>query len=414
MNKSSTTTASLIAMLALLSAQGPFAIDMYLPAFPQMMVDLDTGAATVQLTLTAFMLGMAVGHLVIGPLSDQFGRRKPLLIGVFACTIASALCAVAPNVEFLIGMRFVQGFAGAAGVVLARAVISDTAHGAQAAKLFSIMMAVSGIAPVLAPLAGGGVIAFAGWRGVFWVLAVLNLIMLIGSFFILKECLPQELRSKGGVSELFSNAGRVLRNKRYLGFTSAFAFSMAAMFGYIAASPFVIQNILGLGTTAYSLIFALNALGLTITSIVAVRLAGSVGPLRMTYVGVSGLLVSSAALLAVVSLADTSLVPTLVLLFLAISPLGFVFGNAAALATEQAKKYAGTGSAILGALQFTLAALASPLVGLAGEGSAIPMAIVMVVAGTIALLSLVTLTRGTTNEPETGQVDHKLEAIQGR
>lgn len=394
MTTSTKTTASVMTMLALLSALGPFAIDMYLPAFPQMMQDLDASAATIQLTLTTFMLGMAIGQLVIGPLSDQFGRRKPLLIGTVACLAASALCAVAPNIEFLIGMRFVQGFAGAAGVVLARAIVSDSGRGVQAAKQFGILMAVGGIAPVLSPLAGGGVIGFAGWRGVFWALAILNLLMVIGSICIVKESLPLERRSQGGMKELFSNTGRVLGNRHYLGFTLAFAFSMAAMFGYISASPFVYQNILGVDPAAFSLLFALNALGLTITSIVGVKLVGTLGPLRMTYIGVSGLLVFSAALLAVLATGNTPPIPTMALLFLAISSLGLIFGNAAALATEEVKKYAGTGSALMGALQFTLAAIASPLVGLAGEGSAVPMAIVMLVAGLIALVSLVALTRG--------------------
>ena len=411
MTTSSKATASLMTMLALLSALGPFAIDMYLPAFPQMMLDLDTSAATIQLTLTTFMLGMAVGQLVIGPLSDQFGRRRPLLIGAVACLVASALCALAPSVEFLIGMRFLQGFAGAAGVVLARAIVSDSARGANAAKQFSILMAVGGIAPVLSPLAGGGVIGFAGWRGVFWALAILNLLMVIGSILIVKESLPLERRSRGGVKELFSNTGRVLGNRRYLGFTFAFAFSMAAMFGYIAASPFVYQNILGINPTGFSLLFALNALGLTITSIIGVKLVGTVGPLRMTYIGVSGLVFFSAVLLVVVAVGNTPLIGTLVLIFLAISSLGFIFGNAAALATDQVKNYAGSGSAIMGALQFTLAAAVSPLVGLAGEESALPMAIVMLVAGVIALLSLVTLTRGVVTSPDPDVLERQPEPV---
>jgi DHA1 family bicyclomycin/chloramphenicol resistance-like MFS transporter len=409
MTTSTKTTVSLMTMLALLSALGPFAIDMYLPAFPQMMRDLDTSAATIQLTLTTFMLGMAVGQLVIGPLSDRFGRRKPLLVGACACLAASALCAVAPSVDFLIAMRFVQGFAGAAGVVLARAIVSDSARGVHAAKQFAILMAVGGVAPVLSPLAGGGVIGFAGWRGVFWALAILNLLMVVGSILIVKESLPAERRSKGGARELFANTGRVLGNRRYLGFTFAFAFSMAAMFGYISASPFVYQDILGLSTTAFSVAFALNALGITITSIIGVRLVGSLGPLRMTYIGVSALVVLSAILLAVVSLGNTPLVPTVVVLFLAISSLGLIFGNAAALATEQVKEYAGSGSAIMGALQFTLAAVASPLVGLAGEGSAVPMAIVMLVAGAIALVSLVALTRGPAAERDADAVERDPE-----
>jgi DHA1 family bicyclomycin/chloramphenicol resistance-like MFS transporter len=383
---------------------------MHFVHFPQMMLDLDTTAASIQLTLTAFMLGMAVGQLVIGPLSDQFGRRKPLLIGALLCLAASAPCAVTPNIETLIGFRFFQGFAGAAGVVLARAIVSDSARGMYAAKQFGILMAVGGIAPVLSPLAGGGVIAFAGWRGVFWALAVLNLLMVIGSIIIVKESLPQEHRSKGGVKELLASTGRVLSNRRYLGFTFAFAFAMAAMFGYISASPFVYQNILGLNPTAFSLLFALNALGITITSIVGVKLVGILSPLRMTYIGVSGLVVFSAGLLAVVTAGNTPLFPTLALIFLAISSLGLIFGNAAALATDQVRKYAGTGSAVMGALQFMLAAIASPLVGLAGEGSAGPMAIVMLVAGIIALVSLLAFTRGGAALPAPAeQAEQRLE-----
>lgn len=411
MTQSSKTSASLIAMLALLSAIGPFAIDMYLPAFPQMMSDLGTSAATVQLTLTAFMLGMALGQLVIGPLSDQFGRRKPLLIGAIACMAASVLCAVAPNVEVLIGMRFLQGFAGAAGVVLARAIVSDSARGPQAAKMFSIMMTVGGIAPILSPLAGSSVIAFTGWRGVFWALAILNVIMVVGSIYLVKETLPRERRSKGGIKALASNAGGVLGNKAFLGFTFAFAFSMAAMFGYIAASPFVFQNILGLGTTAFSLVFALNALGLTITSIIAMKLVDRVGPLRMTYIGVTGLTVFSAGLLAVIALGETPLIPTLALVFLALASLGFVFGNATALATDQVKEHAGSGSAIIGALQFTLAAVASPLVGLAGEDNAVPMALVMLAGGIIALLSMIFLTRGAATTAGAGLHEVHPEAV---
>lgn len=390
-------------MLALLSALGPFAIDMYLPAFPQMMTDLNTSATSVQLTLTTFMLGMAVGQLVIGPLSDQFGRRKPLLIGAVACMLASALCAIAPSIEFLIVMRFVQGFAGAAGVVLARAIVSDSGTGSQAAKNFAVLMAVGGIAPVLSPLAGGAVIAFASWQGVFWALAVLNLLMVVGSFVIIKESLPVERRSKGGMKSLAVTTGKVLGNRRYLGFTFAFAFSMAAMFAYISASPFIYQNILGFDATVFSLFFAINALGITATSIIGVKLVDTAGPQRMSYLGVVSLLVFSAILLGLFLAGRVPHVLIMVVIFLAISSLGFIFGNTAALATEQVKQYAGTGSAIMGALQFLLAALVSPLVGLKGEHDAVPMALVMTVAAALALIGLVSLTRGSTGRSTSEQ-----------
>jgi DHA1 family bicyclomycin/chloramphenicol resistance-like MFS transporter len=399
MTNSTKSPASLLAILALLSAIAPFAIDMYLPAFPQMMTDLDTSATSVQLTLTTFMLGLAVGQLVIGPLSDQFGRRRPLLLGTVVCLVASALCAVAPSIEFLIAMRFVQGFSGAAGVVLARAIITDIARGVRAAKMFSLMMTVGGIAPVLAPLLGSGVIHGFGWRGVFWVLAGLNLLMIIGAIRLVKESLPPERRSAGGLKVLMSNARQVLRNRHYLGFTLTFAFSMTAMFAYIAASPFVLQNIIGLGTTAYSLVFATIALGLTATSVVSARLVSRVGPIRLTSVGVWTLLAGSTALLLVIALGQTPAIPTLVLLFVTVSSLGLILGNATALATAQVTRYAGTGSAMLGALQFTLAAIASPLVGIAGEQSAVPMAVAMVVAAGIAALLLGTMTRGASMQP---------------
>ena len=399
MTNTTKSPASLLAILALLSAIAPFAIDMYLPAFPQMMTDLDTTATSVQLTLTTFMLGLAVGQLVIGPLSDQFGRRKPLLLGTVVCLAASALCALAPTIEWLIALRFVQGFSGAAGVVLARAIITDIARGVQAAKMFSLMMTVGGIAPVLAPLVGSGVIHGFGWRGVFWVLAGLNLLMIIGAILLVKESLPPERRSAGGLKVLVSNAGQVLRNRHYLGFTLTFAFSMTAMFAYIAASPFVLQNIIGLGTTSYSLVFAAIALGLTITSVLSARVVSRVGPIRLTFIGVGTLLAGSAGLLLVITLGDTPAIPTLVLLFVTISALGLILGNATALATAQVTKYAGTGSAMLGALQFTLAAVASPLVGVAGEQSAVPMAVTMVVASSIAALLLGTMTRGASMQP---------------
>lgn len=390
---------SLLAILALLSAIAPFAIDMYLPAFPQMMTDLDTSATSVQLTLTTFMLGLAVGQLVIGPLSDQFGRRRPLLLGTVVCLVAGALCALAPTIEWLIALRFVQGFSGAAGVVLARAIITDIARGMQAAQMFSLMMTVGGIAPVLAPLVGSGVIHGFGWRGVFWVLAGLNLLMIIGAILLVKESLPPERRSAGGFRVLVSNAGQVLRNRHYLGFTLTFAFSMTAMFAYIAASPFVLQNIIGLGTTSYSLVFAAIALGLTITSVLSARVVSRVGPIRLTFIGVGTLLAGSAGLLLVITLGGTPAIPILVLLFVTVSALGLILGNATALATAQVTKYAGTGSAMLGALQFTLAAVASPLVGVAGEQSAVPMAVTMVVASSIAALLLGTMTRGASMQP---------------
>lgn len=385
---------SLILVLALLTMVSPLATDMYLPAFPQMAVDLGTTATGIQLTLTAFLIGLALGQLVIGPLSDGIGRRRPLLAGTLICLIASIVCALAPSVELMIVARFIQGFSGAAGVVLARAVISDTTQGAVAAKLMSLMMIIGGIAPVLAPVAGGAIVLTMGWRGVFWVITIMVALMLLGTIFFVKETLPTERHQAGGVRALIRNGRFVLRNRPYLGYTFTFVFSFGAMFAYISASPFVLQNILGLSTLTYSIVFGVNALGMVITSALAMKLAAHASPSKVLGGGVVALVLTTAALLVVI-LTGVNIVGTLILLFAVLASFGFIFGHATALALEQVTSYAGTGSAFLGALQFILGAAVSPLVGLAGEHDARPMGIAMVVLAVLAAFSFFVLARKT-------------------
>lgn len=387
---------SLIMVLALLTMVSPLATDMYLPAFPQMASELGTTATGIQLTLTAFLIGLALGQLVIGPLSDGIGRRRPLLVGTLVCFLASVACALAPTVELMITARFVQGFSGAAGVVLARAVISDTSRGAVAAKLMSLMMIIGGIAPVLAPVAGGAIVLTMGWRGVFWVITVMVALMLLGSIFFVKETLPAERRQAGGLAALLRNGRFVLGNRKYLGYTFTFVFAFGAMFAYISASPFVLQNILGLSTLTYSITFGINALGMVLASAIAMKLAGRVDTRKVLGGGVITLFLTSAALLVVI-LTGVNMVGTLLLLFAVLASFGFIFGHATALALEQVTAYAGTGSAFLGALQFILGAAVSPLVGLAGEHDARPMGIAMVVLAVLALASFFVLARRSSN-----------------
>jgi DHA1 family bicyclomycin/chloramphenicol resistance-like MFS transporter len=374
-------------VLALLTAIAPLATDMYLPAFPQLAAELGTSASAVQLSLTTFMVGLALGQLVIGPLSDQRGRRNLLIAGTAVCAAAALACALAPSIGFLIAARFVQGFSGAAGMVLSRAVISDRARGTAAAQLFGLMMAIQGVAPVLAPLLGGTLVGAVGWRGVFGILAGMSALMLAGVLALVPETLPREHRTSGGLAATLRDARSVLSNRRYLGWTGALVLSFAAMFAYISASPFVLQNVLGLSVLGYSLAFAANALGLSVVAGLSARLAGQVAPRRMLVAGVTALAVLSVLLLLDVVLLDLPRWPTLALLFLAVSSLGLVLGNATTLATGEVPHAAGTGSAVMGALQFGLGAVVSPLVGLAGEHDALPMAIVMVVVSIGALLA---------------------------
>lgn len=383
----------LIGTLALLSAVAPLATDMYLPAFPAMARELRSPPSAIQLTLTAFLVGLALGQLVIGPLSDQYGRRRPLLAGSLTCLAGSLACALAPTVTLLAAGRFVQGFGGGAGIVIGRAVISDRARGAAAARLFSLMMMIGGIAPIVAPVMGSIVIIAVGWRGVLWVLAALSAVMVIGVLVAVPETLPPPARHAGGFATLVRNARVVLANRAYRGYTLAYALAFSGMFAYIAASPFVLQTIVGLSKGVYSVAFGVNAGGIVLLSAVSGRLAGRVSPRRMLFWGLRALVVLSVLLMVDVLGLGVSRWPTIVLFFGFVATMGLVFGNGAALATGQVPHQAGTGSAVLGALQFGLGAAVSPIVGLAGDADALPMAATMLTVSLLALLAATTLTR---------------------
>lgn len=379
--------AKLVATLALLAAVAPLAIDMYLPAFPEMADEFGTSASAVQLTLTTFLIGLALGQLVFGPLSDRFGRRPLLLVGTLVCAVFSAASALAPTVELLAASRFLQGFAGAAGIVLGRAVISDRAHGPAAAKLFGLLVVVNAVAPVVAPLVGGTVVTNVGWRAVFWVLAGLSLLMFACVLALVPETHPKERRSIGGAAAMLGDARALLRNRRYVGYTLAYAFAFGVMFAYISASPFVLQNVHGLSTGWYTVSFTANAIGLVIFSVVNGAVAGRFGERATLRIGLTLLAVFSVVML-VDALAGPVLWVTLVTLWLTMGSLGLVIANATTLALGEAQRAAGTGSAILGALQFLLAAAISPLVGIGGEETALPMGIAMVLSAAIALGAL--------------------------
>ncbi|WP_448631119.1 multidrug effflux MFS transporter [Cellulomonas soli] len=362
-------SAALIGTLALLTAIAPLATDLALPAFPATATDLGVSASAVQLTLTAFMIGLALGQLVIGPLSDQWGRRRPLVVGALLCVLASAACAVAPTIGLLVGARFVQGFAGAAGVVLARAVVTDVAAGERAAKVFNGLMIIQGVVPVLAPLLGGALAPSIGWRGVYWVVTAVSAVMAVAAITIVRESLPVAERHRGGLAGLGRDMADILRNRAYLGSTIAVVFCFGAMFAYISASPFVLQTMLGLSTGAYSVVFAVNSVGIMAASIASTQLVDTVGPRRLVVVGAITMTSASALLVVDTVLLGTPLWPTLGLLFVAVASLGLVAGNATMLALAEVPHAAGSGSAVLGASQFAVAALAAPLVGVAGSAA---------------------------------------------
>lgn len=386
-------SAMLIGVLALLSAVTPLSIDMYLSAFPAMATEFDTSASMIQLTLTALLIGLAVGQLVIGPLSDRYGRRTPLLIGTAVCLAASLLCTISPSIEMLIASRFVQGFAGAAGVAISRAIITDRAEGAEAARLFGVLMVIGALAPVLAPVLGGFIVADFGWRVVFAALAALNAVMLLGVVFFVPESLPHDRRRPGGLAALRSSAASVLSSSRFVGYALALAFVFTALFSYISASSFVLQNIIGLSPRMYSLTFGGCAVVLALTNALSTRLVVRIPPRRLLLSGLTGMVIANGLLLLTVTVGGVAPVPTIALMACFMASVGFVIANAMALATAEVREAAGTGSAVLGFLQYALGAGVSPLMGLAGEHSAVPMGITMFAAAVLALAALMFFTR---------------------
>lgn len=379
--------------LALLSATAPLATDMYLPGLPVMSESLGTSTVGIQLTLTTFMAGLGVGQLIVGPLSDGWGRRRLLLAGTVVLALSSALCATAPTVEVLIAARLIQGFSGGTGIVLARAVIADRARGNEAARLFSVMMIIGGVAPIVAPLLGGVLLGPIGWRGIFWVLTGLAVLMIVAVLTVVPETLPPERRHSEGLAMLARNFGTVIGNRRFVGYAATFALGFGAMFSYISASPFVVQEVLGMTPGQFSLIFAANSVGLVAGNIVNTRLIGRFEVRDLLRYGVTQMLTAGVLLVLAVLVADTNRWLVLPLLFLVVSSLGFVMGNATALAQGQVPKAAGTGSAVMGASQFGLAALVSPLVGLGGEDTALPMALAIAISAALSMTALLTLTR---------------------
>ncbi len=383
---------SLLAGLALLSAAGPFGADTYLASFVEIASEFSTTESMVQLTLTTFMIGMASGQLVIGALSDSLGRKKLLLIATLVFLSSSILCAVAPNIGTLIAMRLFQGLAGGSTIVLARSVVPDLLTGKASAKAFSTLMGISSIAPAVAPLVGGVLGPALGWRSVFWFLAAVNVVMVAIVVFMVPETLPPEKRSTGALRNLLPNIGRLLRRPVYVGYMLAFAGGFAVMFSYIAASPFIFQDLLGLTPTQFSLVFASNAAMLTMVSILNGKMINRFNPRNGILIGLTVMLMTSIGLIFNALVGITFFI-TWLLLFITVPMMALIFANATALGIEEVRDIGiGAGSGLMGFAQFLAAATVSPLVGL-GANLPLSMAISMLTCALIALFAVLTLTR---------------------
>ena len=379
----------LFVTLGLLSAIGPFAIDMYLPAFPQITRELQASVTGVQLSLTTFLIGAGIGQLIFGPLSDRIGRRWPLIVGVTIFVLASVAAALAPTIEVLVGVRLLQGITGSAGMVIGRAMIADRVRGQQAAQAFSLMMLVSGIAPVVAPLLGSALAEPLGWRGLLWILCGIGVVALAAVLLFAPE--TRRAVDRAGVAGAGSGL-RALATRAYLAPTLAFAFSFATLMAYISASPFLYQKHMGLSVVEYGIVFGFNACVLTVMSYLAVRLVRRYSSRSLAVVG---MLCNLAGSLVFCGIALSGLPPLwlAVPLVVVIGSLGLTFGTCTALALGAVPGAAGAASALLGFLQFAVAGLAAPLVGLGGEQDPLPLAFTLVVASLAATSAMLAVPR---------------------
>lgn len=372
-------TVGLVVALAVQNAVPPFATDMYSPAFPQVAQDLATSATAVGLTLTAFFVGMGLGQVVGGAVSDQRGRRRPLIVGGVVCSLGAVVCALAPSIAVLMIGRFMQGMGGGVSAVVGRAVVVDVARGDRLAQIMSILMAVGGLAPMIAPVAGGAVLSVASWRAVFWCLVVFGLLMTIMAAVFVPESLPVERRQAGGLRRFASGVGELVRHRSYLGYMLTSSFSSFAMFAYIASSSFVLQEIKGLSPMAFSLFFAATAGSQMLLSVVNARIVGRIRPRRLIGMGLSASTIGVAVVAFSVLLLDVALVPLCIGFVLLMSAQALVFGNASALSLGTVRHVAGVASALLGLVQAVANAASAPLASSGGGTTAVPMVAVMVV-----------------------------------
>lgn len=393
--------ALLIIVLGALTAIGPFSIDTYLPALPNVALDLGASISTIQLSLASFFLGMAIGQLIVGPIADRFGRKPPLYVGLGLYFVATLGCALAPSASALIGARFVQALGGSAGGVIARAIVRDRFPPTETARVFSLLTLVMGIAPIVAPSLGGVLLALFGWRAIFGFLTVLAALLLAATWLRLPETRPADKGISLRLPAVLRGFAAIGRNPRFLQFSLVGGLAAAGMFAYIAASSFVYIELFGVPATRYGWIFGLNALGLVSAGqINRVWLRRRTSEQILERV-VPVQLAAGVCLLLVALLSLGGLAAMLLFNFLFVATLGFVLPNTTALGLAPFSRDAGSASALMGALQSIIASLAASTVSALHNGTPVPMALIMAVCGLLSLLILQLAVRQARPEPLT-------------
>lgn len=382
----------LVLLLGALIAIGPLTTDMYLPALPAISDQLHASAAAVQLTLTATLAGLALGQLVVGPLSDAVGRRTPLLAGVGVHIVASALCAVVSDLVLLDVLRVVQGLGAATSTVITMAIVRDLYEGSAAATVLSRLMLVLGVAPILAPTIGGAVLAGTSWRGIFVIIALLSVVIGLIAARALPETLPAERRRSGGFRNSMRDYRQLLHDRVFIGLILLAGLAMSTIFAFVSGSPFVFQDHFGLNEQQFALVFGSGSVWVIVATQLNVRLLRRFSPMKVLVGAVCAATLAGILLLAVSAAGIGGTTGVLLPLWLALFLTGFAMPNAPALALSRHGRFAGTAAALLGAVQFGIGAVAAPVVGLIGTG---PVAMAVVITGglVVGLLVLVTLVR---------------------
>lgn len=379
-------------VLGLLSAIGPFAIDMYLPALPSIQHSLQADVRLVQMSLMAFLVSLGAGQLIYGPVSDMVGRKPPLYFGLVLFALGSIGCALAPSIHALIVCRFIQGLGACAGTVVPRAVVRDMHTGPDAARLMAMLMLVFSVSPVLAPLTGSVVIAFAGWRGIFYVITGAAVLGLLLVKLVLKETRPPEARLDSGLASALRGYAILLKDRHVMGLISMGSFGVSSFFVYLANSSFVLINHYGLTPTQYSMAFSINAIAFIGAAQFTGRLGGRFGLKRLVRVAVTGYAANMLLLAVLFSVGVQQLPVMMGLLFVGYGFLGLVIPTTAVLTLEKHGRIAGTASALMGTLQFVTSAAVIALVGLFVDGTALPMVAGIAAVALIAfVLAQVTL-----------------------
>ncbi len=379
----------LVIFLGALTAISPLATDMYLPALPIMPAEFNTSASTIQLTLTMTMVGMALGQVLGGPISDGIGRKIPLYVGNIFCLVASLLCAFATSIEMLLFARFMQGLTGSISIVVAKAIARDLTSGQELTKLYAALMMVNGLAPALSPVIGGTILLFGTWRLIFVTLAIICFVLTVGTF-LFKESLPVEKRISGGLAATFKSFRILGKDKGFVGQCLIQWFTFGAFFAYISGSSFVFQNVYHLSALGFSYIFGLNSCAIILAGYVNSKLAHVFPTIKMLEWSLWQFAIGG-TLFLVAMLMEAPLIVTCVILLLAICTVS-VYGAASfSMALSNHGKMAGGASALLGFFSMASAGATAPLVGIAGSDTGVPMGIIMTISAALALVSFYTL-----------------------